>query len=62
MTERGEAAFRTASERHGRWAEVLMADLSPERIEAAGELLREIQRRIARSTVADSVIARTEET
>ncbi|WP_267427347.1 MarR family transcriptional regulator [Methylobacterium sp. GC_Met_2] len=50
MTEKGEAAYREASERHGRWAEILMADLPPERIEAASDLLREIQRRIASST------------
>jgi DNA-binding MarR family transcriptional regulator len=50
MTEKGEAAYRTASERHGRWAETVMADLPPERIEAASEVLRDIQRRIAGST------------
>ncbi|MCJ2011508.1 MarR family winged helix-turn-helix transcriptional regulator [Methylobacterium sp. J-076] len=50
MTEKGEAAYRDASERHGRWAETLMADLPLERIEAASELLREVQRRIASST------------
>jgi DNA-binding MarR family transcriptional regulator len=49
MTEKGDAAYRAASERHGRWAETLMADLPPERIEAASEVLRDIQRRIASS-------------
>jgi hypothetical protein len=38
-----------------------MADLPPERIEAASELLRDIQRRIARST-ATPAPTRIEET
>ena len=53
MTEKGEAAYRTASERHGRWVEEFMADLSPESIEAARDLLRAIQRRIASSGVVN---------
>jgi DNA-binding MarR family transcriptional regulator len=56
MTEKGEAAYRAASERHGRWAETLMADLPPERIEAASELLRDIQRRIASSAATLATI------
>ncbi|WP_336485474.1 MarR family winged helix-turn-helix transcriptional regulator [Methylobacterium nigriterrae] len=47
MTERGEGAYRAASERQGRWAEALAAGLSPEKIEAAADLLREMQRRLA---------------
>ena len=47
MTERGERAYRAATERQGRWAEALAADLSPEAIEAAAALLREMQRRLA---------------
>ena len=49
MTDNGEAAYRTAGERHGKWADTITAGLSPERIEDAAELLREIQRRIAAS-------------
>ena len=61
MTQRGEAAYRAASERHGQWVEDLMADLSPERIEAASELLREIQRRIATSRIADPATTESKE-
>ena len=46
MTERGETAYRHASERQEVWAAGLAAGLSPEAIEAAGTLLRELQRRI----------------
>lgn len=49
MTEKGETAYRTAAGRHGRWARSIIANLPPERIENAAELLREIQRRIAAS-------------
>lgn len=50
MTERGAAAYRAASERQARWAAALAGDLSPERIEAAVDLLREVQRRLATAT------------
>ena len=49
MTEKGKTAYRTAGERHGRWARTIAAELPPERIEEAAELLRELQRRIAAS-------------
>lgn len=49
MTERGEAAYRAASERQERWAEALASGLSPEGVEAAGTLLRELQRRLDRT-------------
>lgn len=49
MTERGEAAYRDASERHAHWIETFMAGLSAERIEAASEILREIQHRIVKA-------------
>lgn len=49
MTEKGETAYRTAGERHGRWARAIAAELPPERLEDAAELLRELQRRIAAS-------------
>ena len=62
MTERGEAAYGDVSERHGQWVEALMADLSPELIEVASDLLREIQRRIAKSTMVDRAAALTKET
>jgi DNA-binding MarR family transcriptional regulator len=46
MTERGESAYRAASERQAGWADLLAAGLSPESVEAAGALLRELQRRL----------------
>jgi DNA-binding MarR family transcriptional regulator len=49
MTERGESAYRAASERQGRWADVLAAGQSPEDIEAASLLMRELQRRLEAS-------------
>lgn len=52
MTERGRVTYRAASERQERWADALVADLRPEAIEAAGVLLRDIQRRLAAITVA----------
>jgi DNA-binding MarR family transcriptional regulator len=51
MTERGEATYRAASERQERWADALATDLSPESIEAAGILLRELQRRLNATAV-----------
>ena len=62
MTERGEEAYRAASKRQGRWAEALAADLSPERIEAAADLLREMQRRLAGSTTTAADTTKIEET
>ena len=64
MTEKGELAYRSVSERHGRWAEGLMAGLSPESIEEASALLREIQRRIAGSitTSTPTLTSTVEET
>jgi len=56
MTTRGEAAYRTASERQERWADALATDLSPEGIEAAGMLLRELQRRLNASAVSPAMI------
>jgi DNA-binding MarR family transcriptional regulator len=50
MTERGQSAYRAASERQGRWADVLAAGLSPKDIKAASLLLRELQRRLDPST------------
>lgn len=49
-TERGEAAYEAASERQGRWAEALAAGMSPGGIEAAAELLLQIEHRLARPT------------
>lgn len=45
MTDGGEAAYQAASARQEGWADALAASFSPERIEAAGDLLRELQRR-----------------
>jgi DNA-binding MarR family transcriptional regulator len=61
-TERGEVAYRAASERQGRWAEALVADLPTEAIEAAGALLRELQCRLAVSTVPTGPAPVIEET
>ena len=61
MTERGEGAYRAASERQGRWAEALAADLSPEGIEAAADLLREMQRRLAGPGITATVTTAIEE-
>ena len=47
MTEQGARAYRAASERQEQWAEALATDLSPQEFEAAGNLLREMQRRLA---------------
>ena len=49
MTERGNNAYRAASERQQRWADVLAAGLSPKDIEAVSVLLRELQRRLGAS-------------
>ena len=62
MTEQGEAAYSAASERQGRWAEALAADLSPESIKAAGDLLRELQRRLTAPTTTKVAIIKSEET
>lgn len=58
MTERGTGALRAASERQERWADVLAAGLSPKDIEAADRLLRELQRRLAGSTLSPTRTAR----
>lgn len=63
MTERGAAAYRGASERQERWAEGLAADLPAEGIEAAGALLRTLQRRLddaSRNAAAPSAVHTTE--
>jgi DNA-binding MarR family transcriptional regulator len=49
MTERGTSAYRAASQRQERWADVLAAGLSPKDIEAASVLMRELQRRLEAS-------------
>jgi DNA-binding MarR family transcriptional regulator len=55
MTERGESAYRAASERQGRWADVLAAGLSPKDIEAADALLRELKRRLDNPSITTTV-------
>ncbi len=55
MTERGEAAYRAASARQERWADALAAGLSPRGVEAAGVLLRELQRRLNATVVCPIV-------
>ncbi len=61
LTERGEAAYRAVSERHGCWVEAVMAGVAPERIAAASALLREIHRRIATSAGAGAAAEAEEE-
>ncbi|MGU3539896.1 MarR family winged helix-turn-helix transcriptional regulator [Methylobacterium sp. A54F] len=46
MTGRGADAYREASDRQAVWAAGLAAGLAPEAVEAAGTLLRELQRRL----------------
>ncbi len=46
MTDAGKAAYRAAMSRQEGWSDAVAADLPPEGIEAAGELLRELQRRL----------------
>ena len=46
MTAEGEAAYRAAMARQEGWARALVVGLPPGRIEAAGDLLRELQRRL----------------
>jgi DNA-binding MarR family transcriptional regulator len=53
MTPAGETAYRQASERQGIWAADLASGLSYEAIEAAGTLLRELQRRLDTASRAD---------
>lgn len=49
MTLRGKAAYEEAMARKDRWADVLTDGMSPDAIEAASELLRALQERIAAS-------------
>ena len=46
MTGQGDAAYRAALARQHGWADALAAGLSPDRIEAASDLLRELLRRL----------------
>jgi DNA-binding MarR family transcriptional regulator len=62
MTERGESAYRAASERQVGWADMLATGLSPENIEAAGRLLRELQSRLDRSSITATVRSDKKET
>ena len=47
MTKAGDAAYRAASERQEHWADAIAADLYPETIESATQLLRVLQHRLA---------------
>jgi DNA-binding MarR family transcriptional regulator len=59
MTERGTSAFRAASERQERWADVLAAGLSHDGVEAAGRLLRELHRGLANSNPSPDTTVRS---
>ena len=52
MTASGQAAYGRASERQERWADGLATELAPEDVEAAGALLRELQRRLGATTAS----------
>lgn len=52
MTGKGEAAYQAALARQEGWAGALVAGLSPDGIEAAGDLLRELQQRLRNSAAA----------
>ncbi|WP_298957613.1 MarR family transcriptional regulator [uncultured Methylobacterium sp.] len=58
-TERGDAAYRAASERQERWSDGLTAGLAAEGFEAASDLLREMQRRIGASDPATAALDTT---
>jgi DNA-binding MarR family transcriptional regulator len=60
MTERGERAYRAASERQKSWALGLAAGLSPEGVEAASSLLSELQRRLGASTPSTLATVRSD--
>jgi DNA-binding MarR family transcriptional regulator len=57
MTERGTSAYRAASERQERWADVLAVSLSPRDIEAVSVLMRELQRRLEASPSVTATIS-----
>jgi DNA-binding MarR family transcriptional regulator len=59
-TERGDAAYRAASERQERWADDLLCGLPAEGFEAASALLREMQRRLDDGTHATESQPQTE--
>jgi DNA-binding MarR family transcriptional regulator len=59
MTERGTSAYRAASERQVRWADGLAAGVSPEGVEAASVLIRELQRRLVASAPSPTRTARS---
>lgn len=59
LTPRGEAAYRQAMARNDLWSDGLTQGLAPEAIEAAGALLRALQRRIGASHGAIASIAAT---
>lgn len=61
MTERGEAAYHAASGRQKGWADALAVGLSLEGIEAAGLLLRALQRRLDAPATSAATIANFEE-
>ena len=52
LTERGEAAYRTAMTRQGHWAEHLAAGLTPQDISATTDLLRRLRRHLEAAATA----------
>ena len=61
MTERGETAYRAAIERQEVWADALADGLSPDSVEAAGLLLRQLQRRLDASLNHTTLTSDTKE-
>jgi DNA-binding MarR family transcriptional regulator len=58
LTEKGESAYRRAIARKEIWAEGLCAGLSPDGIEAANALLRDLQRRLDEDVHEDARASR----
>ncbi|MGI4796361.1 MAG: hypothetical protein ACRYG8_20350, partial [Janthinobacterium lividum] len=54
MTSEGEAGYMAAIARQEGWADTLAVDLGSEDIEAAGALLRELQRRLRDSNATSA--------
>jgi DNA-binding MarR family transcriptional regulator len=59
MTERGESAYRAASERQERWADALADGLSPKVVEAASVLIDELRRRLVASAPLSATTVRS---
>jgi DNA-binding MarR family transcriptional regulator len=52
MTDRGDDAYRRASERQLRWVEQLATGLSPDAVETAADLLKTLRQRVSTSAAS----------